>query len=89
MRSAVARGGLVKVLFHSLSFLYAWVCALAQINYQLWDTAGQEDYDKLRPLSYPSTDVFLLGFSVSSRNSWENVRNKWIHELRHHWPQAP
>jgi small GTP-binding protein len=31
-----------------------------QINLQLWDTAGQEDYKKLRPLSYPQTDVFVI-----------------------------
>ena len=36
------------------------------INLGLWDTAGQEDYDRLRPLSYPQTDVFLICFSIIS-----------------------
>ncbi len=42
----------------------------------LFDTAGQEDYDRLRPLSYPQTDVFLVCFSVVSPASFENVREK-------------
>ena len=29
-----------------------------------WDTAGQETYDRLRPLSYPQTDVILICFSI-------------------------
>ena len=37
---------------------------------------GQEDYDRLRPLSYPQTDVFLVCFSVVSPSSFENVREK-------------
>ena len=30
------------------------------INLCLWDTAGQEDFDRLRVLSYTQTDVFLV-----------------------------
>lgn len=44
----------------------------------LFDTAGQEDYDRLRPLSYPQTDVFLVCFSVVSPSSFENVKEKVI-----------
>ena len=42
----------------------------------LFDTAGQEDYDRLRPLSYPQTDVFLVCYSVVSPSSYENVKEK-------------
>uniref|UniRef100_I2CQQ4 Ras-related C3 botulinum toxin substrate 1 n=1 Tax=Nannochloropsis gaditana (strain CCMP526) TaxID=1093141 RepID=I2CQQ4_NANGC len=59
------------------------------INLGLWDTAGQEDYDRLRPLSYPQTDVFLLCYAVSSPSSFENIKNKWYPEIKHHAPGVP
>jgi len=59
------------------------------INLGLWDTAGQEDYDRLRPLSYPQTDVFLVCFSVISQASFENVKTKWVPEIQHHAPGVP
>jgi len=56
------------------------------ISLGLWDTAGQEDYDRLRPLSYPQTDVFIICFSLVSPPSFENVRTKWWPEISHHAP---
>ncbi|CAF0933869.1 unnamed protein product [Adineta steineri] len=60
-----------------------------KVSLGLWDTAGQEDYDRLRPLSYPQTDVFVLCFSVISPTSFTNIINKWMPEIRHHCPDKP
>eukprot|EP00467_Chlorarachnion_reptans_P016712 CAMPEP_0114503438 /NCGR_PEP_ID=MMETSP0109-20121206/9646_1 /TAXON_ID=29199 /ORGANISM="Chlorarachnion reptans, Strain CCCM449" /LENGTH=195 /DNA_ID=CAMNT_0001681463 /DNA_START=41 /DNA_END=628 /DNA_ORIENTATION=- len=54
------------------------------VNLGLWDTAGQEDYDRLRPLAYPMTDVFLVVYSINSRTSLKNVWQKWAPEIRDH-----
>ncbi|KAG0502111.1 hypothetical protein HPP92_002183 [Vanilla planifolia] len=59
------------------------------VNLGLWDTAGQEDYNRLRPLSYRGADVFLLAFSLISKASYENVAKKWIPELKHYAPGVP
>ncbi len=59
------------------------------VNLGLWDTAGQSDYDRLRPLSYPQTDVFIIAYSIISQSSFDNVTTKWLPELRHHNPHTP
>ncbi|RXN13609.1 ras-related C3 botulinum toxin substrate 1 [Labeo rohita] len=55
----------------------------------LFNTAGQEDYDRLRPLAYPRTDVFLICFSLVDPDSFENVRVQWYPEVRHFCPNTP
>ncbi|MEE6518469.1 hypothetical protein FKM82_029472 [Ascaphus truei] len=55
----------------------------------LYDTAGQEDYDQLRPLSYPNTDVFLICFSVVNPASYHNVQEEWVSELKACMPRVP
>lgn len=57
------------------------------IKLGLWDTAGQSEYDRLRPLSYPQTEIFLCCFSVVSPDSYQNVKLKWIPEILHHSPK--
>ncbi|CAB1343466.1 unnamed protein product, partial [Coregonus sp. 'balchen'] len=49
----------------------------------------QEDYDRLRPLSYPMTDVFLICFSVVNPASFQNVREEWVTELQEYAPSVP
>jgi len=80
-------GGYVPTIFdcYSANVMYNGQA----VNLQLWDTASQEDYKKLRPLSYPGTDVFLLCFSLVSPTSLENVENVWFPEISEHCPGTP
>jgi len=71
------------------------------VTYQvgLWDTGGGEDYSRLRPLSYPCTDCFIVAFSLVGHShypdmhSFEQVRdrlvNYWIAEIKHYCPGTP
>jgi len=59
------------------------------VTLRLYDTAGQEEYDRLRPLSYPNTNIVLLCFSVTSRSTFESISSKWAPEVRHYLPRVP
>jgi small GTP-binding protein len=52
-------------------------------------TAGQEDYDRLRPLGYVGAHVFLICFSIASPISFDNITDKWHPEVRHHCTKVP
>jgi len=60
-----------------------------QVQLGLWDTAGQDDYDRLRPLSYPNTDIFLICFSLIRRATLDNVFGKWVPEVNHYNQGTP
>lgn len=63
--------------FFFLLYVFLLLFALLLNNiFLIFMTIGQEDYDRLRPLSYPQTDVFLVCFSVVSPSSFENVKEK-------------
>ncbi|KAJ3286496.1 GTP-binding protein Rho1 [Rhizoclosmatium sp. JEL0117] len=59
------------------------------LSLSLWDTAGQEEYARLRPLSYPDSHAILIAFSIDSPDSLENVVENWIAEVAHYCPKVP
>ncbi|XP_059389707.1 rho-related GTP-binding protein RhoG-like [Carassius carassius] len=59
------------------------------VSLNLWDTAGQEEYDRLRTLSYPQTNVFIICFCIVNPSSYENVKLKWYPEVSEHCPNVP
>ncbi|CAL4092013.1 unnamed protein product, partial [Meganyctiphanes norvegica] len=59
------------------------------MEFKLCWTAGSEEYDRLRPLSYPKTDVILLCFSIDSPESLEHIMEKWAPEVKLHCPNIP
>lgn len=59
------------------------------VQLALWDTAGQEDYERLRPLAYSKAHVILIGFAVDMPDSLDNVKAKWADEARERCPGVP
>ncbi|KAM6493712.1 P-loop containing nucleoside triphosphate hydrolase protein, partial [Amanita muscaria] len=59
------------------------------VELALWDTSGIEDYDRIRPLSYPDSHVILICFAVDSPHSLDDVQEKWISEVMHFCPKLP
>lgn len=59
------------------------------IELALWDTAGQEEYDRLRVLSYPEVNLLLVCFAIDSPTSKDNVLEKWVPEISHFCPDIP
>ena len=60
----------------------------SQADLNLWDTQGQQGYERLRPLSYPNTDVFLLCFSLIDKSTLDDVLTTYVPELGLHAPNA-
>jgi len=56
------------------------------VELSLWDTAGQEEFDRLRSLSYDNTHAVMLCFSVESQQSLENIESKWKQEIEENCP---
>ncbi|NXG60821.1 RHOD protein, partial [Hemiprocne comata] len=88
---AFARGDFPKVYVPTVFEKYTATLQAGgkPVTVHLWDTAGQEDYDRLRPLSYSDANVVLICFDVTSPNSYDNILTKWYPEVNHFCKGVP
>uniref|UniRef100_A0A663FD58 Ras homolog family member D n=1 Tax=Aquila chrysaetos chrysaetos TaxID=223781 RepID=A0A663FD58_AQUCH len=88
---AFARGDFPKVYVPTVFEKYTASLQVGgkPVKIHLWDTAGQEDYDRLRPLSYSDANVVLICFDVTDPNSYENILTKWYPEVNHFCKGVP
>ncbi|KAE9372936.1 P-loop containing nucleoside triphosphate hydrolase protein [Stipitochalara longipes BDJ] len=59
------------------------------VSLELWDTSGRSVYDGLRPQTYSGSHVILMCFAIDSRNTFDNVQDKWIIEMLKHCKGVP
>jgi small GTP-binding protein len=71
--------------FYTFRGLYFFL----QVTLALFDTAGQEGFERLRALSYSDTNIVLICFCVNHPASLLNVIYKWVPEIRHFCGQCP
>ncbi|XP_075281811.1 rho-related GTP-binding protein RhoF-like [Opisthocomus hoazin] len=88
---AFARGDFPKVYVPTVFEKYTASLQVGgkPVKIHLWDTAGQEDYDRLRPLSYSEANVVLICFDVTNPISYDNVLTKWYPEVNHFCKGVP
>lgn len=79
----------VPTVFHEYSHVVDMNIDGKHIELALWDTACHEDDNRLRPLSYPDSNVVLICFAIDSPDSLHNVWKKWIDESLHFNPNVP
>ncbi|XP_005243491.1 rho-related GTP-binding protein RhoD isoform X1 [Falco rusticolus] len=86
-----ARGDFPKVYVPTVFEKYTASLQVAgkPVRIHLWDTAGQEDYDRLRPLSYSDANVVLICFDVTNPSSYDNILTKWYPEVNHFCKGTP
>lgn len=54
----------------------------------MWNTYGNEDCDRLRPLAYQNANVIVIVISMISRSSLNNITEKWFGEVKYYCKDA-
>ncbi len=82
----------LSVCFYKLTLktkTYFQTAGKKKVELILWDTSGQDYYERLRSLNYPETNVILICYSIDNYDSFQSVAHKWLQELTGLFPHTP
>ncbi len=57
------------------------------IKFDIWDTAGQEKFRSLTKIFYKETSVAVLVYDITRKETFEEVKNYWYHQIKEHSPK--
>lgn len=90
MSLTLIKGNVINLLAHFSYEKEDFEIMLNGKNYflKLIDTAGQEDYERVRRLFYKDARAFILCYSIDNKASFDNITHKWMKELKslENWP---
>jgi len=65
------------------------ISAFFKIEFQLWDTTGNDAFDRFGSLSYAGSDVVLACFAIDNPISIVRIADRWAPKIRHYCPRTP
>ena len=59
------------------------------LQFDIWDTVGQEKYRSLTKIFYKSADVIIFVYDITSENSFNSIKNYWYTETINNTDKNP
>ena len=57
------------------------------VNFEIWDTAGQEKYRALTQIFYKDASIAILVYDITNEESFEEIKNYWYDQVKDYSPK--
>mgnify|MGYP002626452312 CR=1 FL=1 len=57
------------------------------LNFEIWDTAGQEKYRSLTTIFYKDASIAILVYDITNEDSFEEIQNYWYEQIKENSPK--
>ena len=57
------------------------------VNFEIWDTAGQEKYRALTQIFYKDASIAILVYDITNEESFEEIKNYWYDQVKESAPR--
>ena len=58
-----------------------------EIQYDLWDTAGQEKFRAIAKILYKDAQVIILVYDITNKESFNEIKDYWYEQIKENCPK--